>query len=235
MNGRIWPGMLALLLVVAGCVSDEQKLTTVSSNPFSGPTRTQSAWVKQAPQATQKVSFRVNEIGQKIMAANPRFDRKVAFLTLGVPQLEIFHRVRGGNGEIYITEGLVNECKTDGELAAVLSQELGKMMSEEIAKSRPRRDLPEPPPLMAPRVGNDIGGTFGSADGTDQMILARYEKDRKRARQAILAPPPAEDLARIYLQNAGFNANDLAMVKPLLRKAEKNDNLEQLMTGKAAR
>ena len=90
---RVWPGMLALVLVVTGCVSDEQKLTTVSSNPFSGPTRTQSAWVKQAPPATQKVSLRVSEMGQKIMAANPRFGRKVAFLTLGVPQLEVFHRV----------------------------------------------------------------------------------------------------------------------------------------------
>ncbi len=235
MNARVWPGMFALMLVVAGCVSDGQKLTTVSSNPFSGPTRTQSAWMKQAPPATQKVSLHVNEIGQKIAAANPRFDRKVAFITLGVPQLEIFHRVQGGNGAIYITEGLVNECKTDSQLAAVLSQEMGKMMSEEIAKSRPRRDLPEPPPLMSPRVGNDIGGTFGSADGTDQMILARYEKDRQRARQAILAPPPPEELARIYLQNAGFNVNDLAAVAPLLRKAEKNDNLEQLMTGKSAR
>jgi hypothetical protein len=89
--------------------------------------------------------------------------------------------------------------------------------------------------LVSPRVGNDIGGTFGPADGSERMILTRYEKDRKQARQAILAPPPAEDLARIYLQNAGFNTNDLATVKPLLRQAEKNDNLEQLMTGKAAR
>src|SRR5262245_4631437 len=129
MNARVWPGMFALIWIVAGCVSDEQKLTTVSPNPFSGPTRTQSAWMKQAPPATQKVALHVSEIGQKVTAANPQIGRKVAFLTLGVSQPEIFHRVRGDNGEIYITEGLVNECKSDGELAAVLSQELGKMVS----------------------------------------------------------------------------------------------------------
>ena len=235
MNARVWPGLLALLWIVAGCVSDEQKLTTVSSNPFSGPTRTQSAWMKQAPPATQKAALHVSEIGQKVTAANPQIGRKVAFITNGVPQPEIFHRVRGDIGEIYITEGLVKECKSDGELAAVLSQELGKMVSEEIAKARPMRDMQSLPPLVSPHVGNDIGGTFGSADGTDMMIAARYEKDRKQAQQAIVAPPPPEKLARFYLQNAGFNANDLAAVTPLLRKAEKNDNLEQLMTGKSAR
>jgi hypothetical protein len=235
MNTRVWAGMLALIGIVTGCVSDEQKLTTVSSNPFSGPTRTQSAWMKQAPPATQKISLHVSEIGQKVMAANPQIGRKVAFLTIGDPKPEILHRVRGDNGEIYITEGLVNECKSDGELAAVLSQELGKMVSEEIAKTRPMRDQSSLPLLMSPRVGNDIGGNFGPADGSEQMILARYEKDRKQAQQAIVAPPPPEKLARFYLQNAGFNANDLAAVTPLLRKAEKNDNWEQLMTGKSAR
>lgn len=236
MTVRVWPGLLALVLApLAGCLSDNPKLATVGSNPFAGPVRTQSAWMKKAPAATQEASIRVSTIGQKVVAANPRIAQKVAFLTAGLPQLEIFHRVQGETGQIWITEGLVKECKTDGELAAVLSQELGKMVSEEMAKSRPLRSEPDRPPLVSPHVGNDIGGTFGSADMTDMMIAAREEKYRRQARQSFQAPPPPEDLARIYLKGAGFNPADLDTVMPLLRKAAKNEDVEQQMTGKIAR
>jgi hypothetical protein len=231
MMARVSLVAIALVLTVSGCISDEKKLTTVSPNAFNGPVRTQSASIKHAPQATEKVSIQVMQLGQKILAANPRMNPKTTFLTLGVPDVEIFHQVQGINSVIYITEGLVKQCKTDGELAAVLCQELGKMSSEQIAKARPMRALPDRPPLMTPRVGNDIGGTFGTADGTDQMLLVHYEKEHRSAQQP-LPPPPPESLARGYLQTAGFNPKDLETVTPLLRKADQNNSLEQSMTGK---
>jgi hypothetical protein len=229
MTARVLPSTVVLVVALAGCVSDEKKLTTVSSSPFGQPGRTQTASFKQAPQATQKVALRVNEIGQKLLRGNTRLNQQVAFLTLGVPQQEIFHQSQRDSSAIYITEGLANECKTDGELAALLAQELAKMTVEQMAKARPARALADRAPLMSPRVGNDIGGNFGDAGGTEQMILARYEKDRQQARQ----PPPSPDLlAGGYLQSAGFNPGDLATVRPLLRKAEQNNSLEQQMTGK---
>lgn len=156
----------------------------------------------------------------------------MAFLTAGLPKLEIFHRVQSGVAQVWITEGLVKECKTDGELAAILSQELGKMASEEIAKSQPLRGEWDRPPLMSPQIGNDIGGTFGHASGTDMMIAAREEKYRRQAQRSFQAPPPPEDLARIYLKSAGYNPADLDTVMPLLRKAAKNEDVEQQITGK---
>jgi hypothetical protein len=125
----------------------------------------------------------------------------------------------------------VKQCKNDGELAAVLCQELGKIGSEQAAREKPARSLPERTPLMSPSVGNDIGGRFGSADGTDQMILARYDKERRQAQQPAPPPPPAS-LARTYMQSAGYDPKDLDAVAPLLRKADQNNSLEQLMTGK---
>ena len=231
MMARVSPVAIALVLTVSGCLSDEKKLMTVSPNSPSGPVHTQSAWMKHAPPATEKVSIQVMQLGQKILAANPRMNQKTTFLTLGVPDLEIFHQVQGNNSVIYITEGLVKQCKTDGELAAVLCQELGKMSSEEIAKARPLRAVPDRPPLLTPRVGNDLGGAFGSSDGTDQMILAQYQKEHHPSQQP-LPPPPPESLARGYLQSAGFNAKELETVAPLLRKADLNNSLEQSMTGK---
>ena len=231
MTARVLPSAVVLAVALVGCVSDEKKLTTVSSSPFGQPGRTQAGSFKQAPQATQKVALRVNEIGQKLLRANTRLNQQVAFLTLGVAQPEIFHQIQRDSSAIYITEGLVNECKTDGELAALLAQELAKMATEQLARTRPARPLTDRPPLMSPRVGNDLGGNFGDAGGTEQMILARYEKDHQQPHQA--PPRPTADLlARGYLQSAGFNPADLATVRPLLRKAEQNNSLEQQMTGK---
>jgi hypothetical protein len=222
----------AFCILLGGCLSDDKKLTTVSPNPFGKSGHTQAASFKQAPPATQEIALRVDRVGQKIVKANPRINQKVAFLTLGVSQEEIFHQSQKDVSTIYITEGLAKQCKTDGELAAVLSEELGKMVSEQMVQARPPRGR-TPPFIADPHIGNDIAGPFGSADRTDQMIAARYEKEWKQSRQALPDPPtPPETLARTYLQGAGFDPKDLETVKPLLRKAEKQSSLEQSMTGK---
>jgi len=220
-------------ILLFGCLSDDAKLTTVSSSPFRKP-GTQTASFKQAPPATQETALRVDRVGKKIVAANSRLNQKVAFLTLGVAQEEIFHQSQKDASTIFITEGLAKQCKTDGELAAVLSEELGKMVAEQMAQARPLRSrATPPPPMMNPHVGNDNNGAFGSSDGTDQMILARFERERQERGQALpAAPPPPETLARTYLQSAGFDAKDLETVKPLLSKAAKQSSLEQSMTGK---
>ena len=226
---------VALVLSLSGCVSDEKKLSTISPSLFGGPIRTKAASMKEAPPATQKTALRVNELGRKLLAANPRIGQKTAFLTLGVSQLEVFHRAQKDSAAIYITEGLVNQCKNDNELAAVLCQELGKMASEQVALMTPARKLPDPPPLMSPHVGNDIGGPFGSADRSEMMVQGHLAKERRQARESMPAPPPPETLARLYLRNAGYDAKDLDAVTPLLRKAEQEDGIEQQMSGKLGR
>ena len=220
-------------VAVGGCLSDEQKLTTVSSSPFSRPGRTQTVSLKQAPPATKELALRVDRVGQKIVAANPRLKQKVVFQTVGAPHEEIFHVTQKDVSTIVITEGLAKQCKTDSELAAVLSEEMGRTMSEQMAQATPlRRRLP-PPIIMNPQVGNDNNGTFGSSDGTDRMIAAHYDNEWKLSRQGLPDPPtPPETLARGYLQSAGFDPKELENVKPLLRKAEKQSSLEQSMTGK---
>jgi hypothetical protein len=225
--------LLGLMLAVAGCLSDDKKLTTVGANPFGKAPRTQVASFKQAPKATQEVSLRVDRVGKKLVAANSSINQKIAFLTLGVPHEEVFHQSQKDVGTIFITEGLAKQCKTDGELAAVLSQELGKLVSEQLAQARPARK-PVPNYLLAnTHVGNDMGGTIGSADRTDEMIAGHFEKEWQQSRQTFpAAPPPPEKLARTYLTSAGFDAKDLETVTPLLRKAEKQSSVEQSMMNK---
>jgi hypothetical protein len=218
---------------MAGCVSlDDDGLPTVASNPFNTTPQapvTETS-VNHAP-ASDEVSKRVAIMGQKIVAVNPEIGMRPRFITIGSPQLEIMHI---GTNDLYITEGLANRCTTEGQLAAVLCQELGKMVTQREILSTPATRLGrrEPPPDMP--VGRDSGGAFGSPDGTRRIELMQFEKERPRSTDPI-PPPDPEVLARGYLEKAGFPLTDLSAVAPLLREAEKNGTLyRQLQSSRSA-
>lgn len=233
MKARIALLIFGLMPAAAGCLSDEKKLTTVSSNAFGKVGRTQAASFKPAPPATQEIALRVDRVGKQIVAANSTIKQKVVFMTLGVDHEEIFHQTQKDVSTIFVTEELVKQCKSDGELAAVLSEELGKLVSEQMVQARPARNPIPATLLLNSPVGNDIGGTFGSADRTNDMIAARFEKEWQRSRSTLPStPPPPESLARTYLSSAGYDPKGLEAVKPLLRKADKQSSVELSMTGK---
>ena len=227
MTVRVLPVAFTLVLGVSGCLSDEQKLTTVSSNPFGRAGTVQGTKVAHAP-ATEEVANRVWKLGDKIVAANPQIKLPVHFQTIGDPKPELFHIVQRDGSQVFITQGLVNQCKNDDQLAALLCQELGEIASEQAARSRSARTAEPRPPMMTPQIGNDIG----DASRTDQMILARYEKERRQSESSLPPPVASDKLARGYLQNAGFNPKEFDAAAPLLRAARQNNTWEEQMTGK---
>jgi hypothetical protein len=166
-------------------------------------------------------ALRVDMIGRKILSANSQAGLQPLFLTLGSPRPEIFHR---GVTELHITDGLVRQCASEGQLAAVLCHELGKMVAEREALAGPlgrtvdRRLPPEVP------IGN--AGQFG---GIDQVRLAevdKYNRDRHHSAQPLPPPDPGK-LARLYLKSAGYPESDLDAVAPLLKTAQGNFVLEK--------
>ncbi len=227
MSRRAWPLWLSLALPAAGCFSDgPQKL--VSANPFgNNPTKNVPTQVMYAP-ATEETGKRVGLVGEKLLAANRQTSVHPAFLTIGSAQPEVFHR---DTAAVYITEGMVRECKGDGQLAAVLALELGKMVSEREALARPASRTPDRWVPMEVRVGNDVGGTFGAADGTHLAEVAKAQ--RGRANDAPPPPPSPEVLARCYLCKAGYSSDELSDVTPLLKKAEGNYALEKQLKAAA--
>lgn len=180
--------------------------------------------------ASAEAAARVNAIGQGILAANPinGLDvRTIRFTTIGAPHAEVFHR---GATDIFITEGMVRQCTTDGQLAAVLCLELGKMVSEREAQTPTAIRQPERLPPIDTGLNHDSG--FGvAADQTRLRELADYDRDR-RQRQQVLAPPDPAALARLYLVRAGFHDADLQAAGPLLQQAQGNAGLEKQMTGR---
>jgi hypothetical protein len=178
--------------------------------------------------ATTESAARVDLLGRKILAANPQIGIKPQFLVIGSPEPELFHKK---TGELFITEGLVKQCKTEGELAALLCHELGKMVSEREALAGPQARAPQRQPPLEMRVGNVNPGSFMPADQVRLAELAAYEQDRKRESTAVLLPPNPDFLARTYLQKAGFAITDLQVVTPLLQAAGANMTYEKQILG----
>lgn len=174
--------------------------------------------------ASTETAARVDTIGRSILAANPQIGSKPMFHTIGAPQSEIFHR---GAGDIFITEGLVRQCTTDGQLAAVLSTELGKLVSEREALTPASVRRPERLPPIDTGIGRDMG--WGVApDQTRLRELADYDRERRDRQQAIAPPDPAA-LARMYLVRAGYHDADMQAACPLLQQAQGNGGLEKQM------
>jgi hypothetical protein len=225
----VWPVGPSLLLALSGCMQMPESTALIPFSPF---TSTTSAVARMpgdspvAPAATAEAAVNVARVGRKLVAANPALGLSPSFVTVGgeAAAPELFHR---GDAEVIVTESLARKCKTESELAAVLSRELAKMASEHTMVGMVVASDRGPPPAV--NVGNDYGGMFGPADIATRTELARYDQKRARAREQ-LQPPDPDVLARAYLQRAGFDPAALDAVAPLLTAADANGKLEKLMT-----
>lgn len=219
---------LPLLWVAGGCITQETTTPLVPAGPFGhSPTAVPSAKAAYSP-ATAEAATRVARLGQQVLAANGQLGVRPSFMTVGLPQPAIFHR---GSDEIAISEGLVKQCATDNQLAAVLCLELGRMVSEREALAGPQGRKPEYEPPIDSRVGNDGVGAGNTADLTRRGELAKYDQERRRP----TLPPDPQLLARSYLMKAGYPAEELDAVAPLLRSATNTAMEKQLTAGPAER
>jgi hypothetical protein len=171
--------------------------------------------------ANGETALRVDAVGRKILTANPQAGLQPLFMTIGDPRPEIFHR---GVAELLITEGLVKKCAGEGQLAAVLCNEMGKMVSEREALAGPHLRHPDRWPTPDVPIGND--GQFNNADLVHLAEQAKFDKQNPRYSQPV-PPPDPQMLARLYLKKAGYGEDDLTAVAPLLEAARKNFALEK--------
>ncbi|MFO0846831.1 MAG: M48 family metalloprotease, partial [Gemmataceae bacterium] len=221
MTRRTLTACLPLALLAAGCLDETRsRLVGGGPNPAAAVAQAQHR-VMNAP-GTEAAAKRVLEVGRQLVTANPKLGMRPIFITVGSPKPEVFHRGGGVEGyQVYVSDGLVDRCKDDAELAAVLAVELGKIVHEREAMSAVK--AVEKPPSISESIGNDVAGTFGSPDGTHAMEMARYEQKRKKAGP----PPPPDKLARQYLEQAGYQPGVVDDVAPILRQAEDNFVIEK--------
>lgn len=221
---------LPSVVLLTGCLSlaaidpvlQEGGLTLVPNSPFgtTAPTPWRLTKVSASSSNTEH-SVRVAEIGQKILTANPEIGMRPLFATAGTSTLEIFHQ---GPHLVQITEGLVKKCQTDDELAAILAHELAEMVAEREILAHPsmRRGAEHLPPEV--KIGN--AGRLSDGDPARLVEIARFEQKRQQERQPLPLPDP-KNLARTYLDKAGFQKTALEQAEPLLQAAEENYSLEK--------
>jgi hypothetical protein len=208
------------LLLLAGCVStptvpDENATLQVGSTPFHEPGKLPPTRVNYAP-ASPETSFRVVQMKDKLIGDNPQIGLKPYAIAIGSADPEIFHK---DLNYIYITEGLVKQCPSDAILAAVLANEMGRMISDRERAVADQIRAPEPMlPIRLP-----IGGMGNSreADPTNYVEMAHFEQQHPKT-PPKLTPPNAQVVARSILEKAGFQRTDLDAAWPILQNAERN-------------
>jgi hypothetical protein len=181
------------------------------------------------PPATLQSAERVHLLGRKIIADNELGDMdSLVFYTAGIPEPVLFHR---GSEMIVISEGLVNQCPTQAELAAVLCSELGLMVAEKKAQKRAMAERDSYPEAGLAN-GIPVGGSGGTpVDPYRQAELAYRERQPKTIPQAN--PNDAARQGRDLLRKAGFDADELDRVRPLLKLSDRNAKLRKQMSGSA--
>jgi hypothetical protein len=209
------------LLGLLGCVPTTAKLDLVPSDA-PGVRHIAARPPEGAAPANVEIATRVAAAGQRLMAGNRVLDVAPQFTTLGVAHEELFHQ---GVDMIFISDGLVAKCPSDGVLTGLLALELGRAMAQRDVAGGTTVGRPMPRLLPADVAGNnDTHGAFGPADGTRMMELAKMEKAAKTPH----ATPEPEALARIYLRRAGYDDGDLKAAEALAQLADANGKVGTL-------
>jgi hypothetical protein len=222
---------VAALLLLCGCLpvdvfQHDNDTALVSASPFTTPAPVSPPNKSfKVPVSSPEAAIRVDRVGQLLLAGHKQLGIKPDFMTIGMGDPEIFHQ---GITTIWITESLVRLCKTEGQLAAVLSLEIGKMLSEQESLLSPeQRDPPRPLPMTV-QIGN-----AGQGCANDELYLAEVAKVKadRRLPAKRFTPSAPEEVARKYLEAAGFDAAELTAVAPLLQAAQKNYVFEKQLKG----
>ena len=217
-------GLAVLCPIVAGCASDGQS----SLRRALGWDEPKIPRGPKLPPAHLENAARVEDLGRQIIAKNTFTGIEPLFMTPGIPETVLFHR---GAEELVISEGLVKQCKTEAELAAVLCSELGQMVAEKRAVRRVGADRDHFPDAGLPGGVSTAGGT---ADDPARAAELAYRERRQPKTTTAAEPVDAAKLARDLMKGAGFDPAELDRVEPLLKQSDRGAALKKQLGGSAA-
>ena len=170
--------------------------------------------------AQQATAERVETLGRRVVYQNTFTGIEPVFHMIGVKEPILFHR---GTEELFISDGLVNKCKTEDELVAVLCSELGKMVSEKRAGVAVGRD--SDPLLRGPGGKQDVGEDVAGAQavGVESGAAKPWTK----------ADTDATKIAQELMRGAGYDPAMLEQVSPLVKETDKHDAIRKQLSGTA--
>jgi hypothetical protein len=206
----------ALLIGLAGCLDEEVTNSGIRNKPVELP---------EVPEASVATAARVDQVGRQLLSYSLFLGVEPTFHTYGHKDPEIFHPDLNG---VFVTEGLVERCKTDEELAAVLALELATMSAERRAAERLRGSGPMP--SVPDAVTVSAGGVASDQNqlGTQALIDRQTSKPKRQ-------PEDPRAAAADLLKSAGFDPKALKQVAPLVREAARNHAAAEGLTGRPSR
>jgi hypothetical protein len=215
----------AAVLFATGCAENESLFGRLTAEKPPNAVRTPAP--KEVPPASLAAAERVDMLGRKILVQNTFPGIEPVFRCYGdKATVAIFHN---GPEQLIITEGMVEKCSSDAELAAVLCSELGQMVAEKRAAKALGRDVD---PARDPNFGASPfpGGTAFDAGRTAE--LAYHERKHPRGAAGASATD-ATQAARDLLKGAGYSPAELDRVEPLLKTNERGEALKKQLTARA--
>jgi predicted Zn-dependent protease len=220
---RLTLGATALCAsLCCGCTSDG----SWSMSRLLGWDESPAARSAKMPKADLALAERVETIGRKIIAQNTFTGIEPLFHTVGVPEAVLFHR---GAEELIISEGLVKQCRSDSELAAVLSSELAQMMNEKKTARRVGADRDSFTDISVPTNSGLAGGT--PVDPARDAERAFLEKQRKQNANRETTDPGK--VAGDLMRGAGYDPADLDRMATVLKQSDRGLAIKKQMGGSA--
>jgi hypothetical protein len=220
------------LLLSTGCKNDGEwsvRKTLGWDEPARG---SMPVLPKDVPTASLATCQRVEELSRKIIAQNTFCGLnpdQTLVSTIGVKESVLFHR---GTDQLIISEGLVEKCQTDAELAAILCAEFGQMIAEKRTAKVLGRDIEPIPDIQPGGPGAFPGGA--TVDVGQQANLAYHEKKYLRGASSV-DPVDAKSTACDLLKGAGYSPAELDRVDSLLKQkqSDRGEKIRKQMGGSA--
>ncbi len=152
----------------------------------------------------EEVQKRINDLGQKLIAANSLNPADFSFAVINSGEI---NAVTLPGGYIYVFKGLVDFMPTDDELAAVIGHEMGHVMKNHIA----RREREQ---LFTAILGAILAGPQGAiaANAALASLPAYSQRDEREA----------DDCSYKYMMGAGMNPYAVLVVMNKLGDTEKS-------------
>lgn len=203
-------GMLLAVAFLFGCLNQRpyQAANPAAPPPYVKPSVTSapSSAIQQASgRYVAPQQARVDAVASRILMHNKQLGLHARFEVIPGADRKMLHK---SDRLVQLTEGMVDACVRDEQLAALLALELGRMAAQRQAD---RASDDERLPPLDVRIGGPDGGGFGPQ--LQQAEMAKLGMDRRKP--ASESPPNAEDIARQILMRSGFAPAELDGIRNL--------------------
>lgn len=167
-----------------------------------------------------KLTLYVNEVGQTVArkSSRPQTFRGYHFAVLDTPEINAF---ACPGGIIFITRGLIQICKNEDQLAAVLAHEVGHVAHKDGINSISKARWTEVLTAMGTEAAKQYGGVAGNLvslfegsidDVFKTIVVNGYSRSAEEA---------ADQAAMVTLTQAGYDPRALPQLLTIMIAKEK--------------